>query len=230
MNNEKNSNDQRDKREELAEKFKDRMEKVKEEKPLREVLDDGEVVFHATDPSAKYNTMWTVFLVVLLVIALGIIVYLLVKGGTDQSLVQKQEKLIVYNELKNKYDQSLVEATNELIQAENSFNSGDYVEVNDLAQQAEDEFDRSIDYLYDIKSLQLGEEYQFLEVYYNDLESVSQISMDMSNTLAYAARLADRDDEKEAQDSLDEYEDLASDVDLKVKQIESFKQSHQGFF
>ena len=210
-------------REEIGQRIKSRLEKNKESDK------EGDAVFHAVEPSTRYDVWWTVFLVLLLVVALGVIVYLLVYGGANQSTVTTQEKFIAYNQIKEKYDQSLVSATNELILAESSFNKEDYNNANDQAKKAADEFDRSIDYLYEIKSIDFSE-YVFVSTYLQDLEDVSSTANDMSTSLSYAARSADRGQYMESAKSLIEYKSYAGDIDEIIGKIKTIKQSNQDFF
>lgn len=190
----------------------------------------SEAAFYAADPSAKYSTLWTVTLVAMLVVALGVIAFLLVKGGTGSSVVDTQEKFITYNQIKGKYDQSLVAATNKLIEAENSFNVKDYAEANDTASEAEDSYSQTVDYLYDLKQVPMGDEYSYLDLYYDDLEKLASLGEDMSSSLAYAARSADRGKYSDATKSLQEYTGAAADADLILQQINTFKTSHIDFF
>lgn len=214
-------------REKLAERFKSRMAKSKEELQQPDNID---IAFHASDPSTKYSTLWTILLVAMLIVAIGVIAFLLLRGGNSQSVVKTQEKLVVYNQLKEKYDQSLVDATNKLIEAENSFNAGDYADANDQAEDSEDQYSRTIDYIYDLDQLPMGDDFSYLSLYHSDLQELASLGEDMSSSLAYAARSADRSQYTDATKSLLEYQGYADEADIVIQQIETYKSSHAEFF
>lgn len=214
-------NDQR--KDELANRLKQRLEKDKKEEL-------GDIVFHATDPRLKYNSWWTVLMVVLITVALGVIIFLVVRGAPNTSVVQEQERLVAFNQTKVKYDQALVLATNGLLKAQNSFNEGNFSEANDVAKSAEDDFNQLIDYAYDLGGVDLGEQNQSFKSYFTNLEEAAKLGEKMAKALAYASRSADRGQEEEAKKSLTEYEGYGQDMELIIKKVQAFKNSQGDFF
>ncbi|MFZ5392553.1 MAG: hypothetical protein ACOZAR_05215 [Patescibacteria group bacterium] len=210
-------------KDELANRLKQRLEKDKKDEL-------GDVVFHATDPRLKYNAWWTVLMVTLITVALGVIVFLVVKGAPNTSVVKEQERLAGFNQVKVKYDQALVAATNELVKAENSFNNGNFSEANDTSKIAEDDFNQLIDYAYELGGVDLGDQNQAFKSYFANLEEAAKLGEKMSKSLAYASRSADRGQEVEAKKSLSEYDGYAQDLELVIKKVQAFKNSQGEFF
>jgi len=214
-------NDKR--KDELANRLKQRLEKDKKDEL-------GDIVFHATDPRLKYNSWWTVFMVTLLTVALGVIVYLVVKGAPNTSVVKEQERLVAFNQIKVKYDQDLVSATNDLIKAQASFNKASFTEANDESKTAEDGFNQLVDYAYELSAVDLGDQNQAFKSYYTNLEEAAKLGEKMAKALAYASRSADRGQADEAKKSLTEYEGYGQDFELIVKKVQAFKNSQGEFF
>lgn len=226
-NKQENNSDIIDRREELAQRFKEKVEPVLQDKTTDK---DGNVHFHPVDPTNKFNPWWTVTLVVLIVLALIVMVFLVLKGGMDKSVIDKQEKLVLYNQTKAKFDQSLIDATNKLIETQNSFNEGKYAKANDYSKQAVDIWSNADDNLSDVEAIEMGADFMFLDDYNRNLQEAVNIGKKMSNSIAYASRSADRAQETDAKKSLDEYKTFAGDFTLLTKKINDLKKQHEDFF
>lgn len=209
-------NDQQKTKEDLANRVKERVE--------------DEDVFEAVSPAKDKSYLWTIVLVLLLLITMGSIVYLAIRTGGGTSSIDVQKKMVQFNEIKIKFDQSMINSTNKLIEAENNFNTGKYAEANELAKEAEDGYSESMDYLYDVTLVDLGEDKSYMSEYYQDLEEALSLGESMSNTLAYAARSADRGEENEVNSALLKYKGYGEDFGLLSKKVAQFKTKHQEFF
>jgi len=202
-----------------------------EQKNGREEEASSEDFFQPVQPGSKISYTWTIILVILILISLTTVVVLVIKNGTaNQSEVSEYEKISVFNKQKAKYDQSFVNATNKLIEAENSFNNNDFAVADKTAQEAEDLYSESLDDLDNLQILQMGDSYNFLSDYYDDLDEASSLGGDMASDLAYAARSADRSEVSEAAKSLSKYQSAAGDFDDLLKDIEKIKKSNSDFF
>ncbi len=210
-------------KDELANRLKRRLEKDNKSEL-------GDIVFQATDPRLKYNAWWTVVMVFLITVALGVIVFLVVRGTPGTSTVTEQERLAGFNQVKLKYDQSLVEATNSLIKAQASFNQGDFTQTNDLCKTTKDDFGQLVDYAYELGSVDMGDKSETFKSYFANLEEAGELGKKMTEALAYAARSADRGQEDEAKKSLTEYEGYGQDLELLTKKVQAFKDSQGDFF
>jgi len=211
--------DAADQRSDIAERFRERigMEEEKEK-------------YEAIQPQLKTNYWWTVILVIIITICLGIIIYLLVTRGTTRDVVNVSDQVLVFNEKKSRYDQSLVDAVNKINQAEVEYNQGNYAAANEAAKEAGRNFSTALDYLYDVQSIELGSNYDFLTDYFRWVEEASTAGENMSDALAYSARSADRNQGGEAKKSLAEYEGFRQDfIDASAK-IEVIKKDNSDLF
>jgi len=232
------------KREDLGAKFQSKIERKQEDldadEDVRDFISQKDVVYEPVDedktfepvkPSGRTSYFWTIALVVLIMTSLTLIVFLVMTGrGSGSGEISKQEQLIVYNNVKSSFDTIFVEATNKLIEAENNFNLEDFVEANDTAKEAEDDFDEALDYLYDLRTVKVDEEMSFLLEYYDTLEDVSDLGEKMANTLAFMARSADRSEYKDASDSKVKYQGYANDMDDLMGDLEKIKKQNKDFF
>ncbi len=230
------------KRDDLAAKFQSKMERkeedIDEDEDVQEFITQKDVVYEEVEeshdfepvkPSGRTSYFWTVALVVLIMTSLTIIVFLIIttRGSGD---TVKQDQLFAFNSAKSSYDTIFVEATNKLIEAENDFNLEDFVEANDKAKEAEDDFDEALDYLYDLRTVKVDEEFSFLLEYYDTLEDISDLGEKMSNTLAFMARSADRSEYEDASDSKTKYQGYADDMEDLMGDLEKLKKQNKEFF
>lgn len=209
-----------DARKGIAEKFRERIE-----------LEEEKEEYEAIQPQLKINYWWTVILVIVITICLGVIVYLLVTRGTSKDMVNTNEQILAFNEKKSRYDQSLVDAVNKMIEAGAAYNEAEYADANDLAKEAERGFSTTLDYLYDLQTVDLGgDNYSFLNNYYRYLEDVALAGENMGDALAFSARSADRGQGGEAKSSLLDYEGFLAEFSDAASQIESVVSDHQDLF
>lgn len=206
-------------RQDIAEKFKERvgMESEKEQ-------------YEAIQPQLKTNYWWTIILVIIITICLGVIVFLLVTKGTTKDMLNINDQILSFNEKKSRYDQSLVDAVNSILAAGASYNQGKYADANDQAKDAERSFSTTLDYLYDLRTIDLGTEYSFLDSYYEHLEEAAVAGEEMGEALAFSARSADRGQADEAKSSLHDYEGFMRDFTDASKKIDQLVKDNNKFF
>jgi|GEM_PF-2786762 len=209
-----------DARKDIAEKFRERIE-----------LEEEKEEYEAIQPQLKTNYWWTILLVAIITICLGVIVYLLVTKGTSRDTVNTNEQILAFNEKKSRYDQSLVDAVNKMIEAGAAYNQANYADANDLAKEAERGFSTTLDYLYDLQTIDLGDDdYSFLNNYYRHLEDAALAGENMGDALAFSARSADRGQGEEAKSSLKDYQGYLADFSDAASQIDLLVSDYSDLF